>query len=447
MCAFERSEKGMEFYMKTKEKTNKGITLVALVVTIIILLILAGVGIQAITNTSIFEKTGLAKEKNDKSVATETMNLKITNIQISSYAEKKELPSLQYLADKLCEDNDIEYVLLESNNISSLEKVNVTNGKSIYTKLKEYPYEFEINSDLQLASVDGVKIEKNNEKCSRYIAVNAKGTKGKLKMKVNIPDEDNSIIKSIDYYIDNKMVYSGKEKSYTVTGLEVDKEYEVYAIVNYDTTKISSTAISKSSDIEITEGLVGYWPLKENLIPEVSNELIGNFKTSKSDAVPDFSQNAYKMNTDFYLKSEKVVTLYENLTIACQFKLNSISSNSNVWGSWNLPFGSINNSSSFCYGIFINSSESRLYNGEYGYGNSFSYNNYVGNWINAVLVQDSNGNSTLYYNGNKTVSGANGVRNTINFVLGNNCDGYMKNFAIYNRVLSEEEVKGIYGEE
>ena len=163
--------------MKTKEKTNKGITLVALVVTIIILLILAGVGIQAITNTSIFEKTGLAKEKNDKSVATETMNLKITNIQISSYAEKKELPSLQYLADKLCEDNDIEYVLLESNNISSLEKVNVTNGKSIYTKLKEYPYEFEINSDLQLASVDGVKIEKNNEKCSRYIAVNAKGTK------------------------------------------------------------------------------------------------------------------------------------------------------------------------------------------------------------------------------------------------------------------------------
>ena len=433
--------------MKTKEKTNKGITLVALVVTIIILLILAGVGIQAITNTSIFEKTGLAKEKNDKSVATETMNLKITNIQISSYAEKKELPSLQYLADKLCEDNDIEYVLLESNNISSLEKVNVTNGKSIYTKLKEYPYEFEINSDLQLASVDGVKIEKNNEKCSRYIAVNAKGTKGKLKMKVNIPDEDNSIIKSIDYYIDNKMVYSGKEKSYTVTGLEVDKEYEVYAIVNYDTTKISSTAISKSSDIEITEGLVGYWPLKENLIPEVSNELIGNFKTSKSDAVPDFSQNAYKMNTDFYLKSEKVVTLYENLTIACQFKLNSISSNSNVWGSWNLPFGSINNSSSFCYGIFINSSESRLYNGEYGYGNSFSYNNYVGNWINAVLVQDSNGNSTLYYNGNKTVSGANGVRNTINFVLGNNCDGYMKNFAIYNRVLSEEEVKGIYGEE
>lgn len=433
--------------MKTKEKTNKGITLAALVVTIIILLILAGVGIQAITNTSIFEKTGLAKEKNDKSVATETMNLKITNIQISSYAEKKELPSLQYLADKLCEDNDIEYVLLESNNISSLEKVNVTNGKSIYTKLKEYPYEFEINSDLQLASVDGVKIEKNNEKCSRYIAVNAKGTKGKLKMKVNIPDEDNSIIKSIDYYIDNKMVYSGKEKSYTVTGLEVDKEYEVYAIVNYDTNKISSTAISKSSDIEITEGLVGYWPLKENLIPEVSNELIGNFKTSKSDAVPDFSQNAYKMNTDFYLKSEKVVTLYENLTIACQFKLNSISSNSNVWGSWNLPFGSINNSSSFCYGIFINSSESRLYNGKYGYGNSFSYNNYVGNWINAVLVQDSNGNSTLYYNGNKTVSGANGVRNTINFVLGNNCDGYMKNFAIYNRVLSEEEVKGIYGEE
>ena len=46
-------------------KENKGITLVALVITIIILLILAGISISALTNTGIFEKAKDAKEKSE----------------------------------------------------------------------------------------------------------------------------------------------------------------------------------------------------------------------------------------------------------------------------------------------------------------------------------------------------------------------------------------------
>ena len=42
---------------------ERGITLVALVVTIIVLLILAGISIQAITNTGLFANAKLAKEK------------------------------------------------------------------------------------------------------------------------------------------------------------------------------------------------------------------------------------------------------------------------------------------------------------------------------------------------------------------------------------------------
>ena len=49
--------------METKENLNKGITLVALVITIIILLILAGVSITAITQTGLFEKAKQAKKK------------------------------------------------------------------------------------------------------------------------------------------------------------------------------------------------------------------------------------------------------------------------------------------------------------------------------------------------------------------------------------------------
>ena len=44
-------------------KKNKGITLVALVVTIVVLLILAGISISTLTNTGIFGKAKDAKEK------------------------------------------------------------------------------------------------------------------------------------------------------------------------------------------------------------------------------------------------------------------------------------------------------------------------------------------------------------------------------------------------
>ena len=48
--------------MKNTFKSSKGITLVALVITIIILLILAGISISALTNTGIFGKAKDAKQ-------------------------------------------------------------------------------------------------------------------------------------------------------------------------------------------------------------------------------------------------------------------------------------------------------------------------------------------------------------------------------------------------
>lgn len=44
---------------------NKGITLVALVITIILLLILAGITINQLSQNGLFKKSKLAKEKYD----------------------------------------------------------------------------------------------------------------------------------------------------------------------------------------------------------------------------------------------------------------------------------------------------------------------------------------------------------------------------------------------
>ena len=51
--------------MKNTFKSSKGITLVALVITIIILLILEGISISALTNTGIFGKAKDAKSKSE----------------------------------------------------------------------------------------------------------------------------------------------------------------------------------------------------------------------------------------------------------------------------------------------------------------------------------------------------------------------------------------------
>ena len=74
--------------MKEKEKKyngkigeNKGITLVALVITIIILLILAGISIQAITNTGLFANAKRAKDESMKGQLQEEISLAIQSIQ------------------------------------------------------------------------------------------------------------------------------------------------------------------------------------------------------------------------------------------------------------------------------------------------------------------------------------------------------------------------------
>lgn len=148
------------------KRNMQGITLIALVITIIILLILSSVTIaMLIGENGILRKTQTANTENEKKTATEIMNLKITSAQIESYTQTQEMPTLQYLADKLCEDNDMDYVLKVSKNNKNAKlnpKIQLKEADFLYTKLEEYPYEFKINNSLQLAAIDGVEIADNS---------------------------------------------------------------------------------------------------------------------------------------------------------------------------------------------------------------------------------------------------------------------------------------------
>ena len=70
-----------------KEKSIKGITLVALVITIVILLILAGICIQAITNTGLFENAKRAAEESKYANAEEKVKMAV----MASYDENASL--------------------------------------------------------------------------------------------------------------------------------------------------------------------------------------------------------------------------------------------------------------------------------------------------------------------------------------------------------------------
>ena len=106
-------------------KNTKGITLVALVITIIILLILAGISIQAITQINLFNKTEQAKgemdnaqKKENETLSSytdrineylpETLSYKVSNgeIEIGAY--------VNYTPDEVTSDNE-EYKELISN--------------------------------------------------------------------------------------------------------------------------------------------------------------------------------------------------------------------------------------------------------------------------------------------------------------------------------------------
>ena len=83
-----------------KKILNKeyGITLIALVITIIILLILAGISISALTNTAIFQRTKDAKAKSEEKELEQNQILDSYESEINQYLPGR---SGEKLGDKL----------------------------------------------------------------------------------------------------------------------------------------------------------------------------------------------------------------------------------------------------------------------------------------------------------------------------------------------------------
>ena len=233
--------------IKMKKKNNKGITLISLIITIVVLIILAGVTIFLnLNNNGLFSRAKQASEETNKQTATEKINLKITTAQMNKYADDQTMPTLKELSEVLRDDTEIQYVT-EKSQIASTKYEVGENPSSIFTKLNEFPYEFEINGQLQLASIDGIKIANNNQVDSEKY--------------VGFPDYTNrEVLNSSQEYTAEQNMYiiidsSTANKTHSALTITIDgvtyNFYQQYTNVDYPHPTNSIFPIKKGSKFSV----------------------------------------------------------------------------------------------------------------------------------------------------------------------------------------------------
>ena len=135
---------------------ERGITLVALVVTIIVLLILAGISIQAITNTGLFANAKLAKEKSIEGHLKEEITLAIQSIQ----------------AEEVYKGNSVTLETLAGGQLEKELKditAELTDGE-INGEYKDYEYTIDSNFNVTInGPVTGVRIKGSAEVQTGYV--------------------------------------------------------------------------------------------------------------------------------------------------------------------------------------------------------------------------------------------------------------------------------------
>ncbi len=136
---------------------NSGITLIALVITIIVLLILAGVTIMSVTGENgILSRSISAREKTKEAQALEELKEKIMEVQI----DKKGDATLQDIIDALKSDTENSYTV--STELATITGTlpDLADKTELYILYKDYW--FKINSKLEVSFVKDAESSDNN---------------------------------------------------------------------------------------------------------------------------------------------------------------------------------------------------------------------------------------------------------------------------------------------
>ena len=203
--------------MNTKKKNARGITLIALVITIIVLLILAGVTINALSGENgIITKSKEAKIKTEKSKTIEKINLAMLTAMTKG-------------------DGDIDNATLRE----ELEKEGLTvktEGNNLPWDVSDGKYIYRINEDYTVEEVEGINLSKKEIKLisgenETITATLTEGTTGKITWESSAPD----IVK-----VENgKITAVGESGTATITAKVEGTEYQATCKVTVKSNKIN----------------------------------------------------------------------------------------------------------------------------------------------------------------------------------------------------------------
>ena len=237
--------------MKNTFKSSKGITLVALVITIIILLILAGISISALTNTGIFGKAKDAKSKSELADAQEKITLLEHEWQMES-ASNTNATLGEFLAEKV-KDKTIDSYEAEGSNYKVYIKGYVgtfdKDGKLVWKVEKAGPRP--TISNITIKSEDGsTDVADNSQKA---------GTKLQINFSSSIKD---GTIKSVTPAVPYTTNGTEKSVTFTVVGTVDKQDYTAQIPVSIENkykvaTPVNANTIASATDTEKANNYYG----------------------------------------------------------------------------------------------------------------------------------------------------------------------------------------------
>ena len=222
--------------IKMDLKYREGITLISLVITIIVLLILAGVAIAALKNTGLIGKTKDAQLKSLKADAKEKIELAIIEVQTEKTAKGEEV-TLKTLSENLSKINNDITADDYTEGAEELTGTVISGSKTFnYLIDKKLKVTIEDETDEKAFRVEAAEIEKTSFK------IEENGTKLK---KLN-PVKYTYVADTGDTTT-TKKIENITEMPYTVTDLQPATTYKVYVIA-YD----NSGNATESNKITVT---------------------------------------------------------------------------------------------------------------------------------------------------------------------------------------------------
>lgn len=293
-------------------KQSKGITLIALIITIIILLILAGVAISMLGENGLFEKAKVTKNTQIKAEMREQLTIKISELQVEKNGEATLNDITQNWANITLDEYKATVTDAETTNTKKviMQKNGVVGNYTIDEKLNII--ETEENAEVQLT----YEIKSKNGK--------------NLEISVTVTDNENGI-QSIEYDDGHIQQGNGLKSIARDCTIQLGIEYKIKIISQNGNITEKTILLEEPKEIDIPEEIeisLGQaetikvaltpsnaiaeidWTIEDNAIAEINNGIIKGLKTGNTTVTASVT-----LQDGNILKDTCTINVYQKVTI------------------------------------------------------------------------------------------------------------------------------------